>query len=160
HGDPPIRHDAGNRRRATWSLDAHAEDGRAAAFLRDTALGQLRSRCGARCAASAVDRDVVVDDDAWTRDARTGRLAAREVLRLGAMESLLGRIATLVVRNIDDDAAWLSATREQGREVLIPLPSAEMPSPLEVGASVEVFVYLDSNDQPIATTRSPKLRLG
>ena len=80
-------------------------------------------------------------------------------------EPLLGRAATLVVRVIDRGGAWLEAENEPAgeRASLIPLPAgeaAELPQPLRVGDTASVFVYLDSEDRPVATTRKPKLALG
>lgn len=40
------------------------------------------------------------------------------------------------------------------------LPAAEVPNGARVGDLVEAFIYLDSEEQPIATTRFPKLTLG
>jgi uncharacterized protein len=40
------------------------------------------------------------------------------------------------------------------------LPGAEVPNDARIGDLVEVFIYLDSEERPIATTRSPKLTLG
>jgi hypothetical protein len=76
------------------------------------------------------------------------------------MESWLGRRAELVVRKIDADAAWLGEDANAADDALIPLPSNEVTAPLTLGAVVDVFVYLDSDDRPIATTRVPKLALG
>jgi predicted RNA-binding protein (virulence factor B family) len=78
------------------------------------------------------------------------------------MESLLGRVAELVVKRIDAEAAWLAPRAGRGKVAPIPLPLGEIVSgdALKVGASVRVFVYLDSEDHPIATTRTPKIALG
>lgn len=40
------------------------------------------------------------------------------------------------------------------------LPAKQMPSSLAVGSELEVFVYLDSEDRPIATTSQPKVMVG
>ena len=40
------------------------------------------------------------------------------------------------------------------------LPKAEVPDETTAGSEVDVFVYLDSDDRPIATTRPPKVELG
>src|SRR6202011_2485677 len=42
---------------------------------------------------------------------------------------------------------------------LVPLPTSEVPPGTEVGTTLEVFVHLDSEDRPIATTRTPKITL-
>ena len=43
-------------------------------------------------------------------------------------------------------------------EVLLPLKYA--PSDLVEGDSIEVFLYLDSEDRPVATTLKPKAKVG
>ena len=40
------------------------------------------------------------------------------------------------------------------------LPKKEVPKGLEIGDPVEVFLYKDSADRLIATTREPKIKLG
>jgi uncharacterized protein len=40
------------------------------------------------------------------------------------------------------------------------LPAAEVPADALVGDHVEAFIYLDSDERPIATTQAPKLTLG
>ncbi len=40
------------------------------------------------------------------------------------------------------------------------LPRKHMPSGLSIGDSIEVFIYLDSEDRPVATTQKPKARVG
>lgn len=60
----------------------------------------------------------------------------------------------MIVRKVDATAAWLAHDEE-----LVPLPIGEAPA-AAVGDALEVFVYLDSDDRPIATTRTPKLALG
>jgi predicted RNA-binding protein (virulence factor B family) len=94
---------------------------------------------------------------------------------------LLGRNVTLVVRRLDRDVAWLAdpACESGGggddrgerheederddpqRSAWVPLPARELPSPPPaIGAELAVFVYLDSSDQPIATTHPPRIALG
>jgi predicted RNA-binding protein (virulence factor B family) len=71
------------------------------------------------------------------------------------MESLLGTTQKLKVTRVTAEGAWFAA---EGREVL--LPAAEMPEGLEKGDMLGVFVYLDSEDRPLATMRRPKVELG
>ena len=40
------------------------------------------------------------------------------------------------------------------------LPKKEVPAGIEVGDPIEVFLYKDSSDRIIATTRIPKLMMG
>ena len=56
----------------------------------------------------------------------------------------------LTVQNIDPKGAWL-ATEEQ----TILLPRRECPNELASGATIEVFVYLDRDNQLCATTQEP-----
>lgn len=40
------------------------------------------------------------------------------------------------------------------------LPKKQVPADMEVGDPIDVFLYKDSNDRPIATVKEPKLTLG
>jgi len=78
------------------------------------------------------------------------------------MEDLLGQICTLVIRRLRPPGAYLAidpGDRDAEAEGIL-LPRAEVPEGAEAGAEIEVFVYLDSEDRPIATTRFPRLSLG
>ena len=46
---------------------------------------------------------------------------------------------------------------EDGKEIL--LPNKYVPTDIEMGDMVEVFIYTDSEDRPIATTIEPKVKL-
>jgi len=76
--------------------------------------------------------------------------------------SLLGQIGSLVIRRLRPPGAYLATDpRDPSVEAEgILLPGAEVPEGAQAGAAVEVFVYLDSEDRPIATTRLPRLSLG
>ncbi len=47
----------------------------------------------------------------------------------------------------------------EGQERVL-LPAKQVPEGCSVGDRLEVFLYRDSQDRPIATTREPKLRMG
>ena len=49
-------------------------------------------------------------------------------------------------------------TDGNGEDVLLPMK--EVPKDCEVGSEIEVFIYRDSKDRLIATTRKPKLSVG
>lgn len=49
---------------------------------------------------------------------------------------------------------------EAGSEEKILLPISQLPSGIEVGDEVSLFVYKDSKDRPIATVRTPLVELG
>ncbi len=68
----------------------------------------------------------------------------------------IGKTTTLPVARIVDFGAWLDAA-EMG-EIL--LPKRRCPDDINIGDRLEVFVYLESNDLPIATTLRPKAEVG
>ena len=76
--------------------------------------------------------------------------------------NLLGRVVTLPVLRFGTPGAFLAVDPNSdgsGGETLL-LLGAEIPEGLAEGDELEVFVYLDSADRPIATTRKPRLMLG
>jgi predicted RNA-binding protein (virulence factor B family) len=78
---------------------------------------------------------------------------------------LLGRKATLVVRRFTASGAFLGdpADDRAGNDAQAPcllLIGSEIPIASQVGDALDVFVYLDSEDRPLATIRTPKLGLG
>jgi predicted RNA-binding protein (virulence factor B family) len=68
----------------------------------------------------------------------------------------IGQSYPLEVLKIVDLGAFLDA----GPLGEVLLPSRHMPENLQVGDSVFVFLYLDSEDRPIATTQTPKAKVG
>jgi predicted RNA-binding protein (virulence factor B family) len=79
-----------------------------------------------------------------------------------SLEDVLGRTNTLHVRRFAREGAYLalSPRPSQRDEPLLLLPRAEVSDDLEEGDALEVFVYLDSEDRPIATTARPALEVG
>jgi hypothetical protein len=74
---------------------------------------------------------------------------------------LLGQKVNLVVARLGSPGALLAATNPwppNGPTIL--LPRSEVPPGTAPGNSLDVFVYLDSEDRPVATVRPPKLMLG
>ncbi len=71
------------------------------------------------------------------------------------MEDFLGRRAPLRVRRFASPGAFLSDDESPDDVVL--LPRREVPEGAAVGDELDVFVYLDSEDKPIATTTLPKV---
>jgi len=69
---------------------------------------------------------------------------------------LIGRFATLTIRRFGTPGAYLGVD-ERDAVLLI---GAEIPEGAKVGDTVDVFVHLDSEGRPIATTRTAKLELG
>jgi uncharacterized protein len=72
------------------------------------------------------------------------------------IDELLGRHAKLTIRRFGSPGALLAVNDEQ--EIL--LLGSEIPEGADVGDEVDVFVYLDSEARPIATTRAAKLEIG
>ena len=68
----------------------------------------------------------------------------------------LGKIQSLKVDRKKDFGVYL--TDGNGEDVLLPMK--EVPKDCEVGSEIEVFIYRDSKDRLIATTRKPKLLVG
>lgn len=68
----------------------------------------------------------------------------------------IGQYNNLTVSRLVDFGAYLSDS--QGQEIL--LPSKYIPELLILGQQMEVFVYTDSEDRPIATTLRPRTQVG
>ena len=69
---------------------------------------------------------------------------------------ILGRSCDLRIERVLGAGAYLRSD-DRGGSIL--LPSKEVPAGAKPGDVVSVFVHLDSEDRPIATTRVPKLEL-
>src|SRR5687768_16343337 len=69
---------------------------------------------------------------------------------------VLGRTSELRLERIEGASAILSLGA--GRESVL-LPESEVPRRASPGQMLSVFVYLDSDERPVATTREPKLEL-
>jgi uncharacterized protein len=77
-------------------------------------------------------------------------------------DALLGHHATLPIRRFTAAGAFLAADpgdRDPDAPTVL-LPGAEVPAAARTGDAIRVFVHLDSEERPIATTREPKLTLG
>jgi len=74
---------------------------------------------------------------------------------------LLGRVVPLLVRRFGPPGAFLvpELAAATDRDTIL-LPAAEVPEGTVVGAVLQGFVYLDSEDRPIATLTPPPLTLG
>src|SRR4051812_9848469 len=78
------------------------------------------------------------------------------------LDDLLGHHATLPIRRFAAAGAFLAVDPEDPAPDAPTglLPAAEVPPGARAGDPVRVFVPLDSEERPIATTRVPKLALG
>jgi predicted RNA-binding protein (virulence factor B family) len=75
---------------------------------------------------------------------------------------MLGHSARLPILRVSTPGAFLALSSEDTNEraPTVLLPGAEIPEGAAVGDELDVFLYLDSEGRPIATTRTPKLELG
>ena len=70
----------------------------------------------------------------------------------------LGEKQKLVVVKKVEFGVYLSESAEAEEKVLLPVK--QVPKDTNVGDSIEVFIYKDSDDRLIATTNEPKIMLG
>ena len=71
----------------------------------------------------------------------------------------IGKKQSLIVVHKVKFGVYLGASMDAEGENRILLPVKEVPEGTEVGDTLNVFVYLDSRDRPIATLRQPALTL-
>ena len=71
----------------------------------------------------------------------------------------LGEIQRLTVVKTVDHGAYLAEDREAESERIL-LPRKQIPDGTRVGSEIEVFIYKDSKDRPIATVNRPYITLG
>src|SRR3954463_6415596 len=73
---------------------------------------------------------------------------------------LVGRFASLEIRRFGSPGAFLVEPRSAPEAETILLLGPEIPRDAREGDPVEVFVALDSEGRPLATTTMPRLQLG
>ena len=77
------------------------------------------------------------------------------------LSKLLGRTSTLFVQRFAAPGAFCGLSAQQSEKGLsLLLPRAEVDDFVHEGDAVEAFVYLDSEDRPVATLVEPRLKLG
>ena len=82
-----------------------------------------------------------------------------ETVRTGEnVELKLGEKQTLVIVKKVEFGVYLATKEAPDDKVL--LPAKQVPAGAKVGDEVEVFLYRDSSDRLIATTRTPRLIMG
>jgi uncharacterized protein len=77
-----------------------------------------------------------------------------------AFRELLGRFASLEIRRFGSPGAFLVQKGAAPDDPAILLLGPEIPPDAREGDAVEVFVTLDSEGRPLATTTEPRLELG
>lgn len=71
----------------------------------------------------------------------------------------LGETQRLVAVKIADHGAYLAEDRNADKERVL-LPIKQVPEGTRVGSEIDVFIYKDSKDRPIATVNRPLIMLG
>lgn len=74
--------------------------------------------------------------------------------------NLLGRFATLEIQRFGSPGAFLTEVGAPADAPAILLLGPEIPREAREGDHVDVFVLLDSEGRPLATTKTPRLALG
>lgn len=69
----------------------------------------------------------------------------------------LGKTKNLIVERLATHGAYLSDGIDEKKSVLLPIK--EVPEDTKIKDEISVFVYRDSNDRLISTTRTPKIKL-
>lgn len=72
----------------------------------------------------------------------------------------LGKMQTLYVVNQVDFGVYLGETANAPAAERVLLPKKQVPEEIRTGDTLEVFIYKDSQDRLIATTRKPVLQVG
>ncbi|HHV45732.1 MAG TPA: S1 RNA-binding domain-containing protein [Tissierellia bacterium] len=72
----------------------------------------------------------------------------------------IGEIQKLKIKRSTSFGVYLTDLEGKNRNEEILLPKREVPKNLKAGDTIEVFIYRDSEDRLIATTRRPKITLG
>lgn len=72
---------------------------------------------------------------------------------------IFGKKQTLVMIKRVEFGIYLAETMKDAENKVL-LPKKQVPADMEEGDPIDVFLYKDSNDRPIATVKEPKLTLG
>ena len=67
----------------------------------------------------------------------------------------IGCIQNLEIVKMLDFGAYLAENAGESRENTVLLPAKQVPEGAEIGTRLDVFLYRDSEDRLIATTRKP-----
>ena len=70
----------------------------------------------------------------------------------------IGKINNLVIARSTEQGFYLKAADGDGKEVL--LPNRYITADMTIGDAIDVFVYNDSEDRPVATTEQPRAQVG
>lgn len=76
------------------------------------------------------------------------------------MSLKIGQTNLLTVIRLNETGAYLDTSNDTGEQTSVLLPNRYVPADTEIDDELEVFVYLDSEDRPIATTEEPLAKVG
>lgn len=71
----------------------------------------------------------------------------------------LGKVQTLEIIRMTKNGAYLNTHYGSDKDSIL-LPMGQVPEGALLGDEIEVFVYKDSEDRMIATTKEPKIKMG
>lgn len=71
----------------------------------------------------------------------------------------IGKFQTMIIDHFGKPGAFLIDPTEKNELTPVLLPQKEIPKKVEKGDKLKVFIYLDSDDRLIATTRKPLIEL-
>ncbi len=81
--------------------------------------------------------------------------------RWGLIMWNLGKQAVLTVDHFTDNGAYLKKAEDKdGQPETVLLPNRYIPEGTRIGDSLQVFLYKDSEDRPVATTSRPLIEVG
>ena len=72
----------------------------------------------------------------------------------------IGKKQKLIVAKTVDFGVYLAEDKSAGQEDRVLLPAKQVPEGIREGDTLDVFIYKDSKDRLIATTREPLLQVG
>ena len=72
----------------------------------------------------------------------------------------LGELQTLKIVKEVDFGVYLAEDENTPKEERVLLPAKQVPPQAKMGDAIEIFLYKDSSDRPIATTKEPLLKMG
>jgi len=71
----------------------------------------------------------------------------------------LGKIQKLTIKRMTSVGAYLNEKDGKSDDDVL-LPKKQIPEDKNIGDEIDVFIYRDSKDRIVATTRTPRLTLG
>src|SRR4051812_18488226 len=77
-----------------------------------------------------------------------------------SLDDHLGRVHSVTIVRFATPGAYVVPAGGQPGDTPILLPGPEIPADAKEGDKLDVFLYRDSDDRPVVTTRVPKVEVG